>query len=145
MLLQNIDVSAGWVNGRLCTVSAMHEHHIVVSAADDPTKELHVERIQRTIPYTSYQRSQFPLTLAWAFTIHKVQSLTLAKVAIDLSNMFAQGQIYVALSRVKSLQDIFIVNWRRRQKRQITYDESTLEFLQNINKSTSNPSNNNNY
>ena len=138
MLLQNIDVSAGWVNGRICTVSSMHENEIVIKAANDPTKELHVERIQRAIPYTSYQRTQFPLTLAWAFTIHKVQSLTLSKVAIDLASMFAQGQIYVALSRVKNLEDIYIVNWKSNQERNITYNVSTLEFLESINQNTSN-------
>ena len=59
------------------------------------------------------KRTQFPLTLACSCTIHKVQSLTLSKVlfSFELFNQrqFNYGQVYVALSRVKSLEQLFIV------------------------------------
>lgn len=50
------------------------------------------------------QQKQFPLTLAWAITIHKSQGLTLECAVIDLgSRDFASGLSFVAISRIKSL------------------------------------------
>lgn len=130
MLLQNINVSLGWVNGRIAFIHELCSDHIVIRAADNPLLLLRLDRIERTIPFTSYSRLQFPLTLAWAFTVHKVQSLTLSKVAIDIRNMFAQGQLYVALSRVRNLQDIYIINWNAaRPLRTFKYNRSINKYL----------------
>ena len=53
---------------------------------------------------------QLPLTLAWATTIHKAQGLTLEQAALDLTGgVFAPGHLYVALSRVRRLEDLYLM------------------------------------
>jgi len=67
---------------------------------DDQTKE-----IKETVLGTF---SQIPLKLAWAITIHKSQGLTFEKAIIDAKAAFAHGQVYVALSRCKTLEGMVL-------------------------------------
>lgn len=52
--------------------------------------------------------SHFPIKLAWAITVHKSQGLTFEKAVLDISDSFAHGQIYVAMSRLTSLQGLVL-------------------------------------
>ena len=70
---------------------------------------------------------QIPLMLAWAVTIHKSQGKTLDKVKVDLSSgTFASGQVYVALSRCRSIEGITLQ--RPIQAKDVSCDEEIKRF-----------------
>ena len=63
-------------------------------------------------------RLQFPLMLSWAVTIHKVQGATLPEIVVDMQwekGNFSAGMAYVAFSRVRSLENLYILNYDHRQ------------------------------
>ena len=77
-------------------------------------------------------RSQFPLTLAWAVTIHKCQGLTLPEIVIDMTSAkgrFKPGEAYVALSRVRTIDILHIINYTQNQIPVSEHVEKDMEGL----------------
>ncbi|OJW49638.1 MAG: AAA family ATPase [Alphaproteobacteria bacterium 41-28] len=75
--------------------------------------------------------TQYPLTLAWALTIHKSQGKTFQKVILDIgSGAFMPGQVYVALSRCTSLEGLVLT--KPIYARHIWSDEEVVTFVNNL-------------
>ena len=103
------DLQAGIKSIQKCTANYAREHSAV------PIQPV-LARIKLRPGKPSspeIQRLQFPITLAWACTVHKVQGLTLDEIVVsfDLHRQkhFNYGQIYVALSRARSLQGLHVI------------------------------------
>ena len=114
------DTGGRWVNGTMGTITELSDNHITVQIDNggecrvDPytwsIKEYVLEedeetREKRVVEKEIGSFTQFPLKLAWAITIHKSQGQTYDKVNI-YNGFFANGQMYVALSRCKTLNGI---------------------------------------
>jgi ATP-dependent exoDNAse (exonuclease V) alpha subunit len=73
---------------------------------------------------------QFPVRLAWAVTIHKSQGKTLESALIDLGNgAFADGQTYVAFSRIKTLDGVYLS--RPLRPSDVKVDRRVVAFMRN--------------
>jgi len=137
VMFLNNDSQDRWINGTLGWVAELSRRKVAVRVDDGGVFEIEpytweiIENYfderekgikKRVIGYFS----QYPLKLSWAITIHKSQGKTFDKVVIDISRgSFTPGQIYVALSRCRSLEGIVLrapimkkhiwVDWKVRQ------------------------------
>ncbi len=111
MLLWNLEPANGLANGSTGIVKGFHSltKQPIVRFACGHTRELSEQRWQiKSGSDVLAERSQIPLRLAWAITSHKSQGITLDKIRVHLDKAFEYGQSYVALSRVRTLEGLFI-------------------------------------
>jgi len=108
MVTFNIDVEDGICNGTQGVVTDFAGNMPIVRLASGKEVPIAFQWIQSE-DYPSIAVGQIPLCLAWAMTIHKIQGATLDAADMDLGNtVFEYGQTYVALSRIKSLDGLYL-------------------------------------
>lgn len=126
MLTKNLDIEFGLVNGSLGVIKdfvgglpIVKFNNGIEMCIEEAVWEsvLDGEKVATAI--------QLPLIVAYSFTVYKVQGLTLESAVIDLRNCFAPHIAYVALSRVKNLDKLTLLNFNPDT---IKVNEETLEF-----------------
>jgi len=119
MFLRN-DREGRYYNGKIATVTEI-DYDEGITVTDENGDEINVppekwENIQyeidketnEIVPVVEGTFKQYPLRAAWAVTIHKSQGLTFEHVIIDAASAFTFGQVYVALSRCRTLEGIVL-------------------------------------
>ncbi|XP_025764256.1 ATP-dependent DNA helicase PIF1 [Oreochromis niloticus] len=131
MLTRNIDIQNGLVNGAfgilLRVVYSENDQHIIKlglkmdnetsgkntrTPADDM---VYIERAEENLKQKGVVRRQFPVKLAFACTIHKVQGMTTTSAVVSLKSIFEPGMAYVAVSRVTSLSGLYLLDMEEKK------------------------------
>jgi len=126
---------SSYFNGKLATVSELEAGQITVFM-DDSREEFRLRKERwenkkyQVNPETKELEeevigtfSQYPIKLAWAVTVHKSQGLTFDRAIIDVGQAFAPGQVYVALSRLRSLDGLVL---RTRVQTDVIYSDAKV-------------------
>jgi ATP-dependent exoDNAse (exonuclease V) alpha subunit len=126
MLRQN-DPQGRWVNGTTGSIESISPGRLGIRLLNG--RRIEIEKATFSLldaegnPIAT--AVNFPVTLAYASTIHKAQGATLDRLWVDLKSLWEPGQAYVALSRIVQGQDLSVSSW---QKDSIRVDPNVAHF-----------------
>lgn len=125
-------------NGKIGHITAIKEGEVYIRFPGEPDDMLLEREVWRNIRYVFHPEkdhieeeemgsfAQYPIRLAWAITIHKSQGLTFERAIVDAGASFAPGQVYVALSRLTSMEGLVLHS--RILPESIRTDERILQY-----------------
>ena len=129
ILLSNLSVNRGLCNGSVGTFIKQKDELLICKfngydeAIEKTTFEVH-EKSKLV-----FERKQYPLALGWAVSIHKSQGMSLDSVAIDFARIFAPHQAYVALSRARTYEGLYLKNLT---KDKIFIDPKVVHYMESL-------------
>lgn len=129
MLIKNLSVEEGLVNGMGGIVIGFENGVPIVKFDNNIIQTIKPVVWEYINSDTKIRVSQVPLMLSWAITIHKSQSITLDSAVMDLEDCFCEHQIYVALSRVRKLENIYIKSF---DEQKIKVNSMVKEYLSKL-------------
>lgn len=114
LLMKNVSVAEGLCNGTRGQVTAFNTQDEPIVYFPSANKTILVARETWSVrlgTVVEATREQVPLELAWAVSVHKSQGMSLDQAVVSLNSVFEYGQAYVALSRVRSLQGLYLIGF----------------------------------
>lgn len=150
VMLLNNEEGKRWVNGSVGIVTSISAYKTAIGVKLTDGSEVEVEphtwklfkfsydsKSKKLVSEVAGRFTQYPLALAWALTIHKSQGKTFDRIVLDVgSGMFANGQLYVALSRCRTINGIVLI--KKLEKKHVFSDWRVVKFLTEYQYSKSN-------
>ena len=131
ILLNNLNVKKGLCNGSIGTYKRKKGDLLICefNGIEEIISKAKFEVHEKS--KLVFEREQYPLALGWAVSIHKSQGMSLDSVAIDFSKIFAAEQAYVALSRERNYEGLYLKNLT---KKSIFIDSKVVGFMKSLEK-----------
>jgi ATP-dependent DNA helicase PIF1 len=129
MLIKNINVESGLVNGATGTVSQFIDGSPIVNFGNGREVMIKESEWELELGEIKVIARQIPLMLSWSITTHKSQSLTFDSAIMDLSDCFTDAMVYVALSRVRTLSGLTLIGF---DPEKIKVNKKTCDYLNSI-------------
>lgn len=132
MLIKNLDTSIGLINGSIGTIRDFTKNGLPIVLFDNGIEKI-IEKCKWQIQMKDniVNGTQIPLILAYSLTCHKVQGVTLDNAVLDIADAFCDHQVYMAISRLRTLNGLFLKSF---DPQKITVNNKMHNFLNNLNK-----------